>query len=133
MGLLECARRLNLALDTVKRYARPAEPDRLIRTPQYRPTLVDAYRDYLCKRRATDPALPATHLLAEIREIDYTGSASLLVLAANSFSSGVSCVATLRPHPRRRNQRPCDLPQPLQNTPTPRTPPHERTNVRLTT
>ncbi|ALO11716.1 Transposase [Streptomyces venezuelae] len=31
VGLLECARRLNLALNTVKRYDRVAEPDRLIR------------------------------------------------------------------------------------------------------
>ncbi|MGW6472893.1 ISL3 family transposase [Streptomyces nigra] len=79
VGLLECARRLNLALNTVKRYARHDEPDRLIRTPQYRPTLVDPYREYLRKRRATDPAVPITHLLAEIRELGYTGSANLLV------------------------------------------------------
>ncbi|MEU6201956.1 ISL3 family transposase, partial [Streptomyces sp. NPDC047061] len=79
VGLLECARRLNLALNTVKRYARHAEPDRLIRTPQYRPTLVDPYREHLRKRRATDPAVPVTHLLAEIRELGYTGSANLLV------------------------------------------------------
>lgn len=39
VGLLECARRLNLALNTVKRYARVPEPDRLRRAPQYRPTL----------------------------------------------------------------------------------------------
>ncbi|WP_405525494.1 ISL3 family transposase [Streptomyces canus] len=64
VGLLECARRLNLALNTVKRCARHTEPDRLIRTPQYRPTLVDPYREYLRKRRATEPAVPVTHLLA---------------------------------------------------------------------
>ncbi len=40
-GLLECSRRLGLSLNTVKRYARAAEPDRLVRAPQYRPTLVD--------------------------------------------------------------------------------------------
>ncbi|MCX4564464.1 ISL3 family transposase [Streptomyces phaeochromogenes] len=79
VGLLECARRLNLALNTVKCYARHAEPDRLIRTPQYRPTLVDPYREQLRKRRGTDPAVPVTHLLAEIRELGYTGSANLLV------------------------------------------------------
>jgi len=41
IGLLECARRLDLALNTVKRYARAERPERLQRTPQYRPTLVD--------------------------------------------------------------------------------------------
>jgi hypothetical protein len=35
VGLLECARRLNLALNTVKRYARVPEPERLARAPQY--------------------------------------------------------------------------------------------------
>ncbi|WSW21282.1 transposase [Streptomyces phaeochromogenes] len=79
VGLLECARRLNLALNTVKRYARHAEPDRLIRTPQYRPALVDPYREYLRKHRATDSAVLVTHLLTEIRELGYTGSANLLV------------------------------------------------------
>lgn len=41
--------------------------------------------------------------------------------------------AALRTHPRRRDQRLRDLPQPVRNNPTPRTPPHERTNDRLTT
>ncbi len=36
--------------------------------------------------------------------------------------------ATLRPHLRRRNQRPRDLPQPVRNNPTPPTPPHTDTN-----
>ncbi|MEV1062605.1 transposase [Streptomyces sp. NPDC050263] len=67
VSLLECARRLNLALNTVKRYARHAEPDRLVRASQYRPTLVDPYREHLRRRRAADPAVPVTHLLAEIR------------------------------------------------------------------
>ncbi|MFJ7946854.1 ISL3 family transposase [Streptomyces sp. NPDC096354] len=75
VGLLDCARRLGLALNTVKRYARHAQPERLVRAPQYRPTLVDPYRE----RRANDPAVPVTHLLREIREMGYTGSANLLV------------------------------------------------------
>lgn len=79
VGLLECARRLNLALNTVKRYARHTEPDRLVRAPQYRPTLVDPYREHLRRRRAEDPGVPVTHLLAEIRALGYTGSANLLV------------------------------------------------------
>lgn len=78
VGLLECARRLNLALNTVKRYARIAEPAQMRRAPQYRPTLVDPYREYLRKRRAEDPAVPVLQLLGEIRERGYTGSQNLL-------------------------------------------------------
>ncbi|WP_443612858.1 ISL3 family transposase [Actinoallomurus purpureus] len=78
VGLLECARRLNLALNTVKRYARIAEPEQMRRAPQYRPTLVDPYREYLRKRRAEDPAVPVLQLLREIRERGYTGSQNLL-------------------------------------------------------
>ncbi|MGH4036074.1 ISL3 family transposase [Actinomycetota bacterium Odt1-20B] len=84
VGLLACSRQLGLALNTVKRYARHAEPDRLVRTPTYRPGLVDPYREYLRERRAQDPAVPVTHLLAEIREQGYSGSANLLVRYINS-------------------------------------------------
>jgi len=78
VGLLECARRLNLALNTVKRYARIQAPEQMRRAPQYRPTLVDPYREYLRKRRAEDPAVPVLQLLREIRECGYTGSQNLL-------------------------------------------------------
>jgi transposase len=78
-GLLECARRLNLSLNTVKRYARATQPERLQRAPQYRATLVDPYRDHLRKRRAEDPAAPVAQLLREIRELGYPGSSNLLV------------------------------------------------------
>ena len=77
-GLLECSRRLGLSLNTVKRYARAAEPERMIRAPKYRPTLVDPYRDHLRARRAADPAVPVQTLLAEIREMGYPGSMNLL-------------------------------------------------------
>ena len=77
-GLLECSRRLGLSLNTVKRYARAAEPERMIRAPKYRATLVDPYRDHLRARRAADPAVPVQTLLAEIRERGYTGSMNLL-------------------------------------------------------
>lgn len=79
VGLLECARRLNLALNTVKRYARISEPERLQRAPQYRPTLVDPYRDHLRARRVQDPAVPVTTLFQEIRALGYDGSHNLLV------------------------------------------------------
>lgn len=78
VGLLEVARRLNLALNTVKRYARMSEPERLVRAPQYRPTLVDPYRDHLCRRREADPAVPVLQLLEEIKQLGYTGSQNLL-------------------------------------------------------
>ena len=79
VGLLECARRLDVALNTVKRYARMKEPTGDRRAPRYKPILVDPYRDHLRRRRAEDPAVPVTHLLREIRELGYTGSANLLV------------------------------------------------------
>jgi Transposase and inactivated derivatives len=79
VGLLECSRRLDLSLNTVKRYARHSEPEHMVRAPQYRPTLVDPYRDHLRRRRSEDPAVPVTHLLREIKELGYTGSANLLV------------------------------------------------------
>ncbi|GAA2354724.1 hypothetical protein GCM10010376_91900 [Streptomyces violaceusniger] len=41
IGLLDCSRRLGLALNTVKRHARMPEPQALRLTPAYRPTLVD--------------------------------------------------------------------------------------------
>lgn len=78
VGLLECARRLNLGLNTVKRYARISEPERLVRAPQYRPTLVDPYRDHLRARRQADPAVPVLHLLEEIKALGYKGSQNLL-------------------------------------------------------
>ena len=77
-GLLECSRRLNLSLNTVKRYARAAEPQRMIRAPRYRATLVDPYRGHLRARRAEDPAVPVHQLLAEIRAMGYPGSMNLL-------------------------------------------------------
>jgi transposase len=83
VGLLDCSRRLGVALNTVKRYARMPEPQALRIAPTYRPTLVDPYRDHLRARRAADPAVPVTHLLAEIRELGYTGSANLLVRYLN--------------------------------------------------
>jgi transposase len=83
VGLLECARRLNLSLNTVKRYDRASEPERLQRVPKYRPTLVDPYRDHLRKRRAEEPAVPVQQLLREIRERGYQGSSNLLVRYLN--------------------------------------------------
>jgi transposase len=79
VGLLECARRLNLSLNTVKRYARAGEPERLQRAPQYRPTLVDPYRDNLRRRREQGPAVGSLQLFREIKALGYAGSMNLLV------------------------------------------------------
>ncbi|MYS81795.1 ISL3 family transposase [Streptomyces sp. SID5474] len=79
VGILECARRLDVALNTVKRYARLKEPTGDRRAPRYKPTLVDPYREHLRQRRAENPAVPVTHLLREIKELGYAGSANLLV------------------------------------------------------
>ena len=83
VGLLDCSRRLGLALNTVKRYDRIEAPERLRRAAQYRPTLVDPYRDYLRKRRAEEPGVPVQQLLREIRERGYPGSSNLLVRYIN--------------------------------------------------
>ena len=82
-GLLECARRLGLSQNTVKRYDRASEPGRLQRVPKYRPTLAGPYRDYPRKRRAEEPGVPVRQLLREIRERGYQGSSNLLVRYIN--------------------------------------------------
>jgi transposase len=83
VGLIECSRRLGLSMNTVKRYDRAGEPERLQRVPKYRPTLVDPHRDYLRKRRAEEPGVPVAQLLREIRERGYQGSSNLLVRYLN--------------------------------------------------
>jgi len=98
VGLLECARRLGWALNTVKRYARATTAEQLQRPPRYRETLVDPYRDHLRRRRTEDPQVPVTRLLAEIREQGYTGSANLLVRYLNQ---GRADTARTPPSPRR--------------------------------
>jgi Transposase len=79
VGLLDCARRLDLALNTIKRYARIPEPPAERIAPRYRHTLVDPYREHLRTRCAAEPGVPVTHLLHEIKQMGYTGSANLLV------------------------------------------------------
>jgi transposase len=83
VGLLDCSRRLGLALNTVKRYARAATPDRIQRVPRYRASMVDPYRDHLRARRDQEPGVGATSLLGEIRALGYTGSHNLLVRYLN--------------------------------------------------
>ncbi|MFD5521557.1 ISL3 family transposase [Streptomyces sp. NPDC127066] len=78
VGLLECARRLQLALNTIKRYARADRPERMLRVPKYRASLVDPYREHLRRRRAEDPAVPVQHLFEEIKALGFTGCLNLL-------------------------------------------------------
>ncbi|WP_344616124.1 ISL3 family transposase, partial [Dactylosporangium salmoneum] len=112
-GLLECARRLGWALNTVKRYARAATVEQLQRPAQYRATLVDPYREHLRRRLAEEPGVAVTRLLAEIRERGYPGSANLLVRYLNQ---GRADAITTPPSPRRLvawlMTRPTDLPSP---------------------
>jgi hypothetical protein len=82
VGLLECARRLGWALNTVKRYARAPTAEQLQRPPRYGRTLVDPYRDHLRRRLAAEPDVAVTRLLAEIRELGYRGSANLQIVSA---------------------------------------------------
>lgn len=78
VGLLECARRLQLALNTVKHYARADRPELMFRVPKYRASLVDPYREHLRNRRAEDPAVPVVHLFEEIKALRFTGCLNLL-------------------------------------------------------
>lgn len=111
VGLLDCARRLGLSLNTVKRYARAAEPDQLRRPPQYRSCLVDPYRDHLRRRRAEQPGVPVLHLFNEIKALGYTGGLNLLHKYLNQ---GRAESERLSPSPRRLTSwimsRPTDLP-----------------------
>ncbi|WP_224388966.1 transposase [Pseudonocardia sp. ICBG1293] len=52
VGLLECSRRLGWSLNTIKRYARAARAEELIRLSRYGTTLVDPHRDHLRRRRS---------------------------------------------------------------------------------
>jgi transposase len=101
VGLPGCSRRLGLSLNTVKRYDRAEEPGKLRRAAQYRPTLVDPYRDYLRERRIEEPGVPVQQLLREIRERGYPGSSNLLVRYLNQGRADSE-----RPHiaPRKATQ-----------------------------
>ena len=98
VGLLDCARRLGWALNTVKRYARAGSAEDLQRPPRYRETLVDPYRDHLRRRLAEEPQVAVTRLLAEIRDQGYTGSGNLLVRYLNQ---GRAHAGRPAPSPRR--------------------------------
>ncbi|WP_425296940.1 ISL3 family transposase [Nocardia abscessus] len=112
VGLLDCSRRLGISLNTVKRYARVPEPQRLRRPHQYRACLVDAYRDHLRARRAAEPGVPVLRLFAEIKELGYTGGLNLLYKYVNQ---GRLDGDRITPSPRRVTRwiltRPANLPE----------------------
>jgi hypothetical protein len=102
VGLLECTRRLGWSLNTVKRYARAATSEHRQRPPRYGRTLVDPYRDHLWRRLGAEPAVAVTTLLAEIRELGYTGSANLLVRYLNQDRADTERALTPNGRSRRR-------------------------------
>jgi transposase len=110
VGLLDCSRRLGLSLNTVKRYARVPEPQRLRRPPQHRACLVDEFRDLLRARRAADPGVSVQRLFDEITELGYRGSLNLLYKYINQ---GRMDGDRIMPSPRRLTRwlvtRPADL------------------------
>lgn len=83
VGLLDSGRRLQLALNTVKRYARADRPERMLRVPKYRASLVDPHREHLRRRRAEDPGVPVQHLFEEIKALGFTGCLNLLHMYIN--------------------------------------------------
>jgi transposase len=87
VGLLECARRLQLALNTVQRYARAERPECMLRVPKYLASLVDPYREHLRKRRSEDPGVPVQHLFEEIKALGFTGCLNLLHKYINQGSA----------------------------------------------
>ncbi|WP_420874180.1 ISL3 family transposase [Nocardia gipuzkoensis] len=111
VGLLDCARRLGLALNTVKRYARASEPEQLRRPPYYRACLVDPFRDHLRQRRTEQPGIPVLHLFHEIKALGYTGGLNLLHKYLNQGRAESDRIC---PSPRRLTSwimsRPTDLP-----------------------
>ncbi len=108
---MDCARRLGLSLNTVKRYSRVREPDQLRRPPQYRACLVDPYRDHLRHRRTEEPGVAVLHLFHEIKALGYTGGLNLLHKYLNQ---GRAENDRISPSPRRLTSwimsRPHDLP-----------------------
>ncbi|MFE3002368.1 hypothetical protein ACFXG4_46285 [Nocardia sp. NPDC059246] len=111
VGLLDCARRLGLALNAIKRYARAAGPNQLRHPPRYRACLVDPYRDHLRRRREAEPGVPVRHLFGEIKALGYTGGLSLL---HKYLDQGRAEGDQLMASPRRLTSwilsRPADLP-----------------------
>jgi hypothetical protein len=73
---LDCSRRLGLAMDTAKRYARAATADHPA-GPQVQACMVDPFRNHLHIRREQEPGVDASALLGEIAALDYNGSQNL--------------------------------------------------------
>lgn len=113
VGLLECGRRLQLALNTVKRYARAERPERMRRVPKYRASLVDPYREHLRKRRANDPAVPVQHLFEEIRPL--ASRAASTFCTKTSTKAARTPTAAISPH---ADSPGCSSPGPTNSRPS---------------
>ena len=78
MGLLECARRLQLARNIVKRYARATGLSACSASPNTAPASSTPAASTSSKRRAEDPAVPVNHLFEEIKALGFTECLNLL-------------------------------------------------------
>jgi len=85
-----------LALNTIKRYARTDRPERMLRVPKYRASLVDPYREHLRTRRAVDPSVAVKHLFEEIKALGFTGCLNLLHKYINQAVRTPTAATTLR-------------------------------------
>jgi hypothetical protein len=83
IGLLEHARRLDLALNTVKRYARAERPERLQRRRSTGPRPSTHTVTTCAGAGPRSPHFPVQQMLREIRELGYQGSSNLLVCHIN--------------------------------------------------
>ena len=96
VGLLECSRRLGLSMNTVKRYDRASESERLQRVPKYRPTLVDPTATTSASATRKNPGSRSSTCCAR--------SANAATRAAptswSATSTGAAWTATARTCPR---------------------------------
>lgn len=98
VGLLECARRLDLALNTVKRYARIDKPEQMRRAPQYgaSPWGTDIRSEVIRKMCQGSRGLVGSSIprqLIGLREVDKQRPRSARQRIASSGSGGVAGAA----------------------------------------
>ncbi|AOR29807.1 hypothetical protein BFF78_00730 [Streptomyces fodineus] len=78
------------------------------------------------------PSLPQRRLILALFAASLACFGAFLVFFLPSQSLVRDLRSTLRPHPRRRQQRSGDLPEPLRHDPSPPPTPHDPTNDQLT-
>ena len=93
LNISQIARQLELDRKTVRKYLSAASaPSSSTEAVASRTTLIDPYVEYLHQRLCDFPALSATRLLREIRELGYLGS----------YATVTACLRTIRPRPNQR-------------------------------